>query len=57
MNGQVSIKFNKPMNTRFNASWINQTNAYIYVQPQDKRDQEIGFNSSLLNSNWKVDSN
>ncbi len=44
------------MNTSLNTSWINQTNTQIYVQPQDKRDQEIGFNSSKLNLNWAVDS-
>ena len=26
------------------------------MQPQDKRDQEIGFNSSKLNLNWSVES-
>ena len=44
------------MNTNFNISWINQTNTLIYVQPQDKRQSEIGFNSSKLNFDWVVDS-
>ncbi len=44
------------MNTNFNISWINQTNTLIYVQPQDKRQSEIGFNSSKLNFSWVVDS-
>ncbi len=44
------------MNTSFNISWINQSNTLIYVQPQDKRQIEIGFNSSKLNLNWVVDS-
>ena len=44
------------MNTSVNTSWINQTNTVIYVQPQDKRDMEIGFNYSKLNLDWLVDS-
>ena len=44
------------MNTRLNTSWINETNTYIYVQPQDKRDHEIGFNYSKLDFKWVVDS-
>jgi hypothetical protein len=44
------------MNTSLNISWINQSNTLIYVQPQDKRQMEIGFNSSKLNLDWKVDS-
>ena len=44
------------MNTSLNTSWINQTNTLIYVQPQDKRDYEIGFNNSNLDLNWVVDS-
>ena len=44
------------MNTKLNISWINQSNTLIYVQPQDKRQSEIGFNSSKLNLNWVVGS-
>ncbi len=44
------------MNTSLSISWINQSNTLIYVQPQDKRQSEIGFNSSKLNLNWIVDS-
>ena len=44
------------MNTNFNNSWINHTNTQIYVQPQDKRDQEIGFNYSNLGLSWVVES-
>ena len=44
------------MNTSLNVSWINQSNTLIYVQPQDKRQMEIGFNSSKLDLSWVVDS-
>ena len=44
------------MNTKLNISWINQSNTLIYAQPQDKRQMEIGFNSSKLNLKWVVDS-
>ncbi len=44
------------MNTSLNTSWINQTNTLIFVEPQDKRDKEIGFNKSNLNITWFVDS-
>ncbi len=44
------------MNTSLNISWINQSNTIIYVQPQDKRQSEIGFNSSNFNLSWIVDS-
>ncbi len=44
------------MNTSLNTSWINQTNTLIYVEPQDKRDQEIGFNKSSLDLTWFVES-
>ena len=54
MNGQVTIKFNNKMNTSLNISWINQSNTQIYVKPQDKRDQELGFNSSKLDLSWVV---
>ena len=43
------------MNTSLNISWINQNNTLIYVQPQDNRQYEIGFNSSKLNFSWVVD--
>ncbi len=56
MNGQVTIKFNQQMNTSINTSWINQSNTQILVLPQDKRDQELGFNYSKLNLDWVVDS-
>ena len=56
MNGQVAIKFNQKMNTSLNTSWINQTNTLIYVQPQDKRDLEIGFNKSSFDLSWSVES-
>jgi hypothetical protein len=56
MNGKVVIKFNQKMNTSLNTSWINQTNTLIYVEPQDKRDLEIGFNKSSLDITWFVDS-
>lgn len=56
MNGKVVIKFNKKMNTSLNTSWINQTNTLIYVEPQDKKDSEIGFNKSSLDITWFVDS-
>ncbi len=55
MNGQVTIKFDQQMNTRINTSWINQSNTMIFVLPQDKRDQESGFNYSKLNLDWVVD--
>lgn len=44
------------MNTSLNTSLINQTNTLIYVEPQDKRDLEIGFNKSTLDLTWFVDS-
>ena len=56
MNGKVTVKFNQQMNTSINASWINRTNTQIYVLPQDKRDEETGFNNSKLYLNWVVDS-
>ena len=56
MNGQVTVKFNQQMNTSINTSWINQSNTQIFVMPQDKRDQESGFNYSKLNLDWVVDS-
>ena len=56
MNGLVAIKFNQQMNTNFSTSWINETNTQIYVQPQDKRDLEIGFNYSILGLKWVVES-
>ena len=56
MHGKVVIKFNQKMNTSLNTSWINQTNTLIYVEPQDKRDLEIGFNKSSLDITWFVDS-
>ncbi len=43
------------MNTSLNTSWINQTNTLIYVELQDKRDQEIGFNKSSLDLTWFVE--
>jgi len=55
MNGIVVIKFNQKMNTSLNTSWINQTNTLIYVELQDKRDQEIGFNKSSLDLTWFVE--
>ena len=39
-----------------NNSWINHTSTMIYVQPQDKRDLEIGFNKSILDLTWSVES-
>ena len=56
MDGLVVIKFNQKMNTSLNTSLINQTNTLIYVEPQDKRDLEIGFNLSSLDLTWFVDS-
>ncbi len=56
MNGIVVIKFNQKMNTSLNTSWINQTNTLIYVEPQDKRDQESGLNKSSLDLTWFVES-
>jgi hypothetical protein len=56
MHGKVVIKFNQKMNTSLNTSSINQTNTLIYVQPQDKRDQEIEFNKSNLDLTWFVES-
>ncbi len=44
------------MNTSLNTSWINHTNALIFVQPQDKRNLEIGFNKSSLDLTWLVES-
>ena len=39
-----------------NISWINHTNTDIYVQTQDNRQMELGFNKSNLNLTWNVDS-
>ena len=44
------------MNTSLNSSWINKSNTQIEVQPQDKRNKEIGFNKSNLALNWAIDS-
>ena len=44
------------MNTSFNLSVINQTNTDIYIQPQDKREHENGYNASKLNLSWNVTS-
>ena len=44
------------MNTSINISWINKSNTYIFVQLMDKRDQDVGFNSSKLDLSWVVDS-
>ena len=44
------------MNTSMNIRWINHTNTDIYVQPQDNRQMELGFNKSNLNLTWNVDS-
>ena len=56
MDGQVFIKSKKQMNISLNIFWINSSNTLIYVQPQDKRQLEIGFNGSIFNLNWIVDS-
>jgi hypothetical protein len=56
MDGQIFIKFKKQMNISLNIFWINSSYTLIYVQPQDKRQLEIGFNCSTLNLNWIVDS-
>ena len=44
------------MNTSLNISWINNTNTNIYLDTQDNRESEIGFNSSKLNFTWNVSS-
>ena len=44
------------MNTSFNLSMINASNTDIYIQPQDKREFNNGFNSSKLNFTWNVTS-
>jgi hypothetical protein len=44
------------MDTNLNISWINKSNTDIYVQPQDNRQSENGFNNSKLNLNWIIDS-
>ena len=44
------------MDTNLNISWINKSNTDIYVQPQDNRKSENGFNNSKLNLNWIIDS-
>ena len=44
------------MYTNINISWINETNTDIYVEIQDKREYDIGFNSSKLNLTWVVHS-
>ena len=54
MNGQASIKFNQQMNKNINISQFDQTNTLIYVQPQDNRDMDAGFNSSKLNLSWEI---
>ena len=42
------------MNTSFNTSLINKTNTKISVQPQDNRQTDEGFNSSMLDLKWNI---
>ena len=44
------------MNTNINISWINLTNTNVYVQPNDRRENDNDFNISKLNLTWVVDS-
>ena len=44
------------MDTSFNTSWINETNTKITVQPQDNRQADDGFNSSMLDLKWNLKS-
>ena len=53
-NGLVKIIFNDIINTKFNHSWINETNTDIYVKPGRNRQEDEDFDVSSVNFTWNV---